>query len=141
MPTPPSPRRAASRRRRALAGVLVAGLLGGGLLGACASEPERADVVDALRKAGLDEGVARCVADAFEELPKEDRELIAERGANGVRDDQDVDDEPIDEVRRKMSACRDLATTTTTEAVTSMSTSTTEVDTTTTETTDPGDGG
>lgn len=76
------------------------------LAAACSSEPERAEIIDALERAGLETPIAECVADAFAELPEADRKLIAERGSNGVRDDREVDDEPIDEVRRKMSECR-----------------------------------
>lgn len=73
---------------------------------ACSSEPDRAEIIGALERAGLETPIAECVADAFAELPDADRKLIAERGSNGVRDDREIDDEPIDEVRRKMSECR-----------------------------------
>lgn len=86
--------------------MLVAAAL---VLGACSFDPDRDDIVEALEKGGLERPVAECVADAFGELPEADRKLIAERGSNGVRDDFDDPDEPIDIVRRKMSECRNQA--------------------------------
>jgi len=62
---------------RAMTVVVLAATL---LLGACASDPDRDDIIDALQKGGLDRPVAECVADAFAELPEEDRKLIAQRG-------------------------------------------------------------
>lgn len=96
-----------SRDSRSVLVVLFAAIVV--LLGACASDPARHDIVDALEKGGLERPVAECVADAFGELPEADRKLIAERGSNGVRDDFDDPDEPIDIARRKMSECRNQA--------------------------------
>lgn len=90
---------------RLLPALVILALL---LLG-CASDPKQEDIIESLRRAGVEEPIAECLAEAFAKLPEADRKLIGQRGGQGVRDDRSDPDEPIDRVRTEMSACRDAA--------------------------------
>lgn len=117
--------------RRPLAARRLVAIAALGLLAVTASAcaepvPDRDELAEALQDSGLTASVARCTADAItESLSEDELAQIAERGPGGAPpDDPKRSDDPTDQVRDAMAACRAELPTTTTTAPPASSTTT-----------------